>query len=99
MQRLIRRVWKEFGTTILFVTHNTAEAVFLGTRVIALAKESNESGSKVALDVAVPEHDSPEEIADLVRYIEGNSTTGEESAVEEVEQAVSPAYRAAKAAL
>lgn len=84
MQRLIRKVWKEFGTTILFVTHNTAEAVFLGTRVIALAKESHESGSRVALDVAVPEHDSPDEIADLVRYIEGTAPAGEESEVAEL---------------
>jgi NitT/TauT family transport system ATP-binding protein len=83
MQQLIRRVWKEFGTTILFVTHNTAEAVYLGTRVIALAKECCDSGSKVALDVQVPPHDHPEEVADLVRYIEGNSVIGEESAIEE----------------
>jgi NitT/TauT family transport system ATP-binding protein len=83
MQRLIRRVWKEFGTTILFVTHNTAEAVYLGTRVIALGKANGDSGSKVALDVAVPAHDSAEEVAGLVRYIEENSVVGEESTVEE----------------
>jgi NitT/TauT family transport system ATP-binding protein len=83
MQRLVRLVWKNSGTTILFVTHNTMEAVFLGTRIIALAKESCDSGSRIALDMPVPEHDTAEEVADLVRYIEGNSLAGEVSEIEE----------------
>jgi NitT/TauT family transport system ATP-binding protein len=70
MQRLIRGVWKKFNTTILFVTHNTAEAVFLGTRVIGLAKKDNLSGSTVAIDTPVPPHETPEEVASLARYIE-----------------------------
>jgi NitT/TauT family transport system ATP-binding protein len=70
MQRLIREVWKKFHTTILFVTHNTAEAVFLGTRVIGLAKTDNYSGSKVVIDALVPPHETPEEVAGLARYIE-----------------------------
>jgi NitT/TauT family transport system ATP-binding protein len=36
MQRLIKDIWRTSGTTIVFVTHNTREAVWLGTRVIAL---------------------------------------------------------------
>jgi NitT/TauT family transport system ATP-binding protein len=40
MQRLIRNLWRESGTTIVFVTHNTQEAVCLGTRVIALGGPS-----------------------------------------------------------
>jgi NitT/TauT family transport system ATP-binding protein len=70
MQRLIREVWSKFGTTILFVTHNTAEACFLATRVIGLAKKDNHSGSKIAIDAQVPAHDRPEEVAGFARYIE-----------------------------
>jgi len=33
----IRRVWKETGVTILFVTHSIHEAAFLGQRVLMLA--------------------------------------------------------------
>lgn len=55
MQKLIRRVWRETGTTILFVTHNLAEAVFLGTRVVVLARPDEQAGSRVALDLAIPE--------------------------------------------
>src|SRR5579883_526295 len=36
MQRLIKGLWRQTGTTVIFVTHNTREAVWLGTRVIAL---------------------------------------------------------------
>ncbi len=55
MQKLVRRLWRETGTTILFVTHNLAEAVYLGTRVVVLGKESPESYAKVVLDVDVPD--------------------------------------------
>jgi NitT/TauT family transport system ATP-binding protein len=58
MQRLIKELWRESGTTIIFVTHNTREAVCLGTRVIALAKDpSGERGSSVALDIPAPHLD------------------------------------------
>jgi NitT/TauT family transport system ATP-binding protein len=40
MQRLIKELWRESGTTIVFVTHNTREAVSLATRVIALGGAS-----------------------------------------------------------
>src|SRR5579872_3731078 len=55
MQRLIRSLWQATGTTVLFVTHNTHEALRLGTRVIVLAKESAGQGSRVRLDLRVPD--------------------------------------------
>jgi NitT/TauT family transport system ATP-binding protein len=58
MQKLIRQVWRETQTTVLFVTHNIAEAVHLGTRVVVLAKDGPETaGSRVALDLSVPDPD------------------------------------------
>lgn len=55
MQRLVRRLWRETGTTILFVTHNLAEAVYLGTRVVVLGKHSPEASANVVLNVEVPD--------------------------------------------
>jgi NitT/TauT family transport system ATP-binding protein len=55
MQKLVRRLWRETGTTILFVTHNLAEAVYLGTRVVVLGKESAERSAKVVLDIEIPD--------------------------------------------
>src|SRR6202790_3370518 len=70
MQRLIRQLWRDTGITILFVTHNTQEALYLGTRIIVLAKDSPDSGSRVALDLQVPEPCQEEEIPRLVRKLE-----------------------------
>jgi NitT/TauT family transport system ATP-binding protein len=55
MQRLIRELWLETGTTILFVTHNVQEAIYLGTRVVILGKDNAESSSRVQLDLEIPE--------------------------------------------
>jgi NitT/TauT family transport system ATP-binding protein len=73
MQQLIRKLWRETGTTILFVTHNTQEALSLGTRIIVLAKESPDHGSRVALDLPVPEPCHEEEIPRLVCRLESVS--------------------------
>jgi NitT/TauT family transport system ATP-binding protein len=78
MQRLIKKIWRETGTTILFVTHNTREAISLSTRIVALAKTRTEGqGSAVALDLPVPDlgedSDRERKMADLIYYIEENS--------------------------
>ena len=72
MQQLIKEVWRQSGTTIVFVTHNTREAVCLGTRVVALARDGDR-GSSVALDVAVPHLDfdsNEDEIQDFIDEVE-----------------------------
>jgi NitT/TauT family transport system ATP-binding protein len=83
MQRLIKELWRESGTTIVFVTHNTREAVCLGSRIIALAKDSSGAqGSSVALDLAVPHLDfdsDDDEISPLIREVE--SATNSRSSI------------------
>jgi NitT/TauT family transport system ATP-binding protein len=49
MQLLIRRVWQDTGTTVLMVTHDVEEAVFLGQRVVVLASDPG----RVAADLPV----------------------------------------------
>jgi NitT/TauT family transport system ATP-binding protein len=47
MQTLLLDIWEHFNMTILFVTHDLEEAVFLGTRVIVLSQHySDDRGDK-----------------------------------------------------
>lgn len=58
MQSLIIEKWEENKQTILFVTHDLEEALFLGTRIIVLSQyystDSPSMGAKIVLDKAVP---------------------------------------------
>ena len=36
LEDLVRKIWKELGVTVLFVTHDIDESVYLGQRVIVL---------------------------------------------------------------
>jgi NitT/TauT family transport system ATP-binding protein len=49
----LRRVWREIGTTILFVTHSIYEAAYLGQRVLMLA--ANPGRVKEIVPVRLPE--------------------------------------------
>ncbi len=61
------RIWKETGTTIIFVTHSIAEAAFLGQKVLML--EANPGRVREYLDVTLPyprnlhDRDTPEFVA------------------------------------
>jgi len=50
MQVLIRRIWTDTGKTVLIVTHDVEEAVFLGQRVVVLGCDPGH----VAADIEVP---------------------------------------------
>jgi NitT/TauT family transport system ATP-binding protein len=52
MQELLLEVWNEFGMTILFVTHDIDEAVFLGSRVAMLTRRPGRL--KTVIDVNLP---------------------------------------------
>jgi len=49
LQDLILRVWEQLGLTILFVTHDVDEAVYLGQRVVIFSP----SPGRIAYDQAV----------------------------------------------
>ena len=61
------RIWKETGTTIIFVTHSIPEAAFLGQKVLML--EANPGRVREYLDVDMPyprnlhDRDTPEFVA------------------------------------
>ncbi|HEY6267197.1 MAG TPA: ABC transporter ATP-binding protein [Candidatus Acidoferrum sp.] len=78
MQVLIRQLWRGTGITLVFVTHNTHEALQLGTRVIVLARETPNHGSHVALDLTVPSSCPTDEVSRLVARLDSAAGSARE---------------------
>jgi NitT/TauT family transport system ATP-binding protein len=56
LQQQLREIWQETKPTVLFVTHNTSEALLLGTRLIVLTPHRDDSEeSNVLLDMPLPQ--------------------------------------------
>jgi NitT/TauT family transport system ATP-binding protein len=85
MQRLIKDLWRETGTTILFVTHNPREAVILATRVIALGRTGgDDEGANIVLDLSVPDTNDELKIANLIQRVEQTTFPGSGAESDEV---------------
>jgi NitT/TauT family transport system ATP-binding protein len=54
MQEMLLEVWNEFGMTILFVTHDIDEAVFLGSRVAMLTRRPGRLKTIIEVDLPRP---------------------------------------------
>jgi NitT/TauT family transport system ATP-binding protein len=61
MQENLVSIWREFGTTVLFVTHDVDEAVFLADRVLIMSAGPGEIIKEVK--VPLPRPRGPETIA------------------------------------
>jgi NitT/TauT family transport system ATP-binding protein len=56
LQQQLREIWQESKPTVLFVTHNTSEALLLGTRLIVLEPHGDQPlKSNVILDMPLPQ--------------------------------------------
>jgi NitT/TauT family transport system ATP-binding protein len=49
MQENLLKIWNEFGTTVIFVTHDVDEAIFLADRVLIMSA----SPGRIIADLAV----------------------------------------------
>jgi NitT/TauT family transport system ATP-binding protein len=56
LQEQLHTIWQELQPTIVFVTHNTSEALLMGTRVILLGRHLEEQveRSNVLVDMQIP---------------------------------------------
>jgi NitT/TauT family transport system ATP-binding protein len=54
MNLLIQRIWMDTGKTIVFVTHNIAEAIFLGDRIVVLSPRPGRLSRIFSIDFERP---------------------------------------------
>ena len=54
MQRLLADVWRETRKTVIYVTHNVAEAVYLADRVIVMTPHPGRIKKEVKIDLPRP---------------------------------------------
>jgi len=62
MQENLLSIWKEFGTTVLFVTHDVDEAVFLADRVLVMSASPGQIIGD--LDIPLSRPRAPEVVSD-----------------------------------
>jgi NitT/TauT family transport system ATP-binding protein len=69
LQQQLKEIWRETRPTVLFVTHNTAEAILLGSRLLVLKPHRDDSQeSNVLLDMPLPQ--SSDTIAEREQSLE-----------------------------
>ena len=54
MQEELTRLWERTGKTIVFVTHDIEEAVYLGDRVVVLSARPGRIREEVKIDLPRP---------------------------------------------
>jgi sulfonate transport system ATP-binding protein len=54
MQEELARIWREEGVTMILVTHDLEEAIFLADRVLVMSKESSNPTRLIELDLPRP---------------------------------------------
>ena len=54
LQELLRSLWRELGLTVIFVTHDVDEGVYLSTRVVALTRAPGSIAVDLPIDLPAP---------------------------------------------
>ncbi len=71
LQQQLKDAWQETKPTVLFVTHNTSEALLLATRVLVLRPHAEgETESNVLVDMQVPHTNEPLSVRRRTREFE-----------------------------
>src|SRR5262245_59920537 len=69
MQQLLAEVWRETRKTVIYVTHNVAEAVYLADRVIVMSPHPGTVKTEVAIPLARPRNPLSVEFLDYQKLL------------------------------
>ncbi len=67
MQENLLNIWSEFGTTVLFVTHDVDEAIFLADRILVMSASPGTVISDISVDLERPRNP---DIATSEKFVE-----------------------------
>ena len=65
----VLRLWKEFGSTVIFITHNIEEAVYLAERVLILSNKPATIKESLKIELPRPRDVTSPEFVELRKYI------------------------------
>jgi ABC-type nitrate/sulfonate/bicarbonate transport system ATPase subunit len=72
MQRLLADVWKETRKTVIYVTHNVAEAVYLADRVVVMSAHPGTVKTVMKIDLPRPRDPLSVEFLDCQKELMGH---------------------------
>lgn len=70
MQELLLDLWTKHGTTILFVTHDIEEAIFLGDRIGVMSKRPGIMKEEITIDISRPRSIGVNTTPEFIQYKE-----------------------------
>jgi len=65
----VLKLWKEFGSTVLFITHNIEEAIYLAERIIILTNKPATIKEIITVDLPRPRSVTSDEFIKLRRHV------------------------------
>jgi NitT/TauT family transport system ATP-binding protein len=72
LQRELLKLWKQFKTTIIFVTHNIQESIILGDRIIVMSLNPGKVKLISENDLDRPRRPDKEGFTELWHYLYSN---------------------------
>lgn len=63
------KLWQEFGSTVLFITHNIEEAVYLADRILILTNKPATIKEEVVIDMPRPRDFTDPKFVEIRRYV------------------------------
>ncbi|MEB3146864.1 MAG: ABC transporter ATP-binding protein, partial [Cylindrospermopsis raciborskii 1523720] len=68
MQKFLRQIWQQTGTTILMITHDVEEAIFLSQRIYVLTSRPGKIRQEINITLPQNEYDQVKQSWEFQNY-------------------------------